>query len=459
MSDSTAGLDRRAPHRFYLKVMAAQSLAAYFLVAVIALIARVLFVRYTAIDAGAVERLDFWFTAFFVAAGVVLFVFWAWLRNFSDAKWAKFEDSMACIQQDLSSQTEKLLLERAGLSTIMSAISDAVLAVDNEGTPLFFNRKLVSLVNESEDEFRRKKRRLWEMFRDPDILAAFGTALKEAKTGFSRSISAENGIDAKSYYSLSVSPLIKPTGEVFGALGIFHDITELKAAEQMRIDFVANVSHELRTPLTAIKGYTDTLIDDAEQGRKLSADFLRVISRNSDRLIALVEDLLELSSLESTDLMKKTKLSTQELTSAVVKQFERGCAAKQQNVMMNCDATFVFADAKRIEQVLVNLLDNANKYTPIGGSITIDWSKEKPVGQDTVLRVSDTGPGIPAEFHQRLFERFYRIDQARSRDEGGTGLGLAIVKHIMQRHGGTVSIESSVEKGTTFVCRFPGENT
>lgn len=257
---------------------------------------------------------------------------------------------------------------------------------------------------------------------------------------------------SKRFFSISVAPLRRKSGQIYGAVGVFHDVTELKAAEQIRIDFVANVSHELRTPLTSIKGYTDTLLDDVRAGRPLMKEFLEVIEKNVERLMSLIGDLLDLSSLESTDVMVKTENSTQEVSARVLQQIQGRFLLKGQQVLPVFTAPVVHADSKRLEQVLVNLLDNANKYTPQGGKIFLDWVID---GNDVLLKVKDDGPGIPTEHQTRLFERFYRVDKARSREQGGTGLGLAIVKHIMQRHDGAAWVESKVGHGATFVCRFP----
>jgi two-component system phosphate regulon sensor histidine kinase PhoR len=267
-----------------------------------------------------------------------------------------------------------------------------------------------------------------------------------------KAVSIEKEEQNKRFFSVSVAPLRKATGVIYGAVGVFHDVTDLKSAEQIRIDFVANVSHELRTPLTAIKGYTDTLLLDAKQGREMDQGFLEIIERNVGRLMNLIRDLLDLSSLESTDVLHKMPIATEEFTSRIVSHLEANLKEKNQTVRVSSEAGVVMADPRRLEQVLTNLLENAHKYTPSGGEIKVIWK----TGRNGVdLCVSDNGPGIPPEHHARLFERFYRVDKARSRDQGGTGLGLAIVKHIMQRHDGTVWVESQPGQGSSFYCRFP----
>lgn len=368
----------------------------------------------------------------------------------SFGEWSELESNIDNIRRDLEAKARSLDAERVELTTIMGAISDAILAVDPEGIPLFFNTRFQLLFGGS--GIREKNVKLWEIFRDPEILEAFTAALREGRMGGTRTISIDRGEGLKRFFSLSVSPLRRQDGSIYGAVGVFHDVSELKSAEQMRIDFVANVSHELRTPLTSIKGYAETLIEDLKQGKDASQEFLNIIARNSNRLMNLMEDLLDLSSIESDHILQKESLSTEEVTNRVVNQLKPRFDAKAQKVKVEIAEPNVIADPGRLEQVLVNLLDNANKYTPGAGLVTVCWERE---GEDVLLKVTDSGPGIPVEHHSRLFERFYRVDKARSREQGGTGLGLAIVKHIMQRHEGRAWIESKPGAGATFFCRFP----
>jgi two-component system phosphate regulon sensor histidine kinase PhoR len=374
------------------------------------------------------------------------------LKEESFGEWSELESSIDEIRRDLIAKAESLSVEREELATLMGAISDAILAVDNEGKPLFFNSRFALLYG-NQEALRERSVRLWEMFRVPEILEAFKKALTLGHNREVKAVSLEREGESKRFYAVSVSPLRKQDGDIYGAVGIFHDVTDLKGAEQIRIDFVANVSHELRTPLTSIKGYTDTLLIDVADGKPVTKDFLDIIARNVDRLMTLIRDLLDLSSLESTDVLHKAPINTAEATSRIVRQLHGGMLAKKQKIIEQINAPVVLADSRRLDQVLTNLLENANKYTPPGGEIRVRWDNDR---DGVLLRVSDNGPGIPPEHHARLFERFYRVDKARSRDQGGTGLGLAIVKHIMQRHDGVVWIESHSGQGSTFACRFPG---
>jgi len=368
---------------------------------------------------------------------------------------SELESSLDDIGRELELKAESLSRERDEQATLMGAISDAILAVDSDGAPLFFNSRFAVLFGGTA-ALQGEKARLWEIFRDPEILEAFRATLKDGTRRLVNTIEIEQQTGLN-FYSLSVSPLRRSTAgyEVYGAVGIFHDVSELKRAEQIRIDFVANVSHELRTPLTAIKGYTDTLTEDLKLGRPASPEFVEVIQRNTERLMSLINDLLDLSSLESNvDELQRTLVETKEISERVMRQLHGAIEAKGQRVSLEANAVAVYADPRRLEQVIVNLVDNASKYTPRGGSIKLRWQTD-PAGKNTLLKVIDTGPGIPTEHHARLFERFYRVDKARSRELGGTGLGLAIVKHILQRHGGNVRVESAVGQGSTFICEFP----
>jgi two-component system phosphate regulon sensor histidine kinase PhoR len=377
------------------------------------------------------------------------------LGTFVAQEWGEFEAALDELQRDLSHKTAALSQERSELSTLMSAISDAVLAVDSSGRPLFFNSRFAMLFGGG--RIRENQLGLEEMFRSPEVSSAFREAVRVRQTQTLTASLYVRGSQAPRSYALSVSPLLKTTEQAYGALGIFHDITELKQAERMRIDFVANVSHELRTPMTAIKGFADTLKEDIAQGRTDSLNqCVDAISRNVTRLMEMVRDLLDLSSIENESEKEsesvKSSVATRELTERVFTALEKTRAQRRHELTASYDAATVPAHPGRLEQVVTNLVENALKYVPPGGKIQVHW-EDRP--DHVLLHVSDNGPGIPAEEQPRLFERFYRIDRARSRDIEGTGLGLAIVKHIMQRHGGWVMVASEPGKGATFTCRFP----
>ncbi len=235
-------------------------------------------------------------------------------------------------------------------------------------------------------------------------------------------------------------------------LFVLHDVTRPKRLESVRKEFVANVSHELRTPLTSIKGYAQTLKEELPENSS-SRKYLETIERNTDRLIALVHDLLTLSSLESGVInLERSEILLEEATQRVLLQLESQRQNKKINVITKIETPMIHAAPKRLEQVMFNLVENAIKYIPVGGTIRVEW---RSLPGEVELRVIDNGPGISPEHHARIFERFYRVDSSRTREQGGTGLGLSIVKHIMQRHGGRVRVQAAQGTGSEFVCNFP----
>jgi two-component system, OmpR family, phosphate regulon sensor histidine kinase PhoR len=243
-------------------------------------------------------------------------------------------------------------------------------------------------------------------------------------------------------------------GEREGTILVFHDVTRLKQLERTREDFVANVSHELRTPLSLIKGYVETLLDGARNDPAIAERFLKIIERNTQRLDLLIQDLLTISALESGRM--KLNLQPVELRPLVEKIFsDLHSHAENRSVKLVVELPELTAqaDAHRLEQVLANLVDNAIKYGRMQGTVTVN-GRTTDDGELEIF-VQDDGPGIPPEALDRVFERFYRVDKARSRDQGGTGLGLSIVKHIVHNHGGRAWVRSELGKGATFFFTLP----
>jgi two-component system, OmpR family, phosphate regulon sensor histidine kinase PhoR len=243
-------------------------------------------------------------------------------------------------------------------------------------------------------------------------------------------------------------------GSVAGCLMVAHDVTEIRKLEIIRTDFVANASHELKTPLTSIKGFVETLLEGALDDKEHAAHFLKIIQEHTDRLNNLINDLLDLSYLESKGLeIHKSPVQLKILVDNVLAGFNVPIKKRSiEAVNAISPEVAVSVDKAKIEQVFTNLIDNAVKFNKEGGSLTI--SAEKTSGTITLL-VKDSGSGIPAKDLPRIFERFYRVDKARSREMGGTGLGLAIVKHIVELHGGTVGVESTEGLGSQFWFTLP----
>jgi two-component system phosphate regulon sensor histidine kinase PhoR len=263
-------------------------------------------------------------------------------------------------------------------------------------------------------------------------------------------------------FEVQVSALTSGTGR--GAIAILHDITDLERLERIRKDFVANVSHELRTPLTAIRGYAETLLEGALEDKVNNRRFLEVIKAHAIRLNNIASDLLILSELESgREVPEPECISVRAAADAALRTVESEARLREVKLAGGqLDDVQVIGDKIRLEQALVNLLDNAVKFNRPGGEVRIDAG----LAADGKVRIAivDTGIGIPLEERSRIFERFYRVDKARSRDVGGTGLGLSIVKHIVERLGGTVTVESQLGKGSCFTillrpCEPPRQNS
>jgi two-component system phosphate regulon sensor histidine kinase PhoR len=256
------------------------------------------------------------------------------------------------------------------------------------------------------------------------------------------------------WLQVNAAVITDSAGEREGTILVFHDLTRLKQLERTRQEFVANVSHELRTPLSLIKGYVETLLDGARNDPAIAERFLKIIERNTQRLDLLIQDLLTISALESERI--KLNLQPVQLRPLVEKVFtdlKPPADNKNIDLVSQLPELTASADSNRLEQVLANLVDNAIKYGRAQGHVTVG-GKIMDDGKLEIF-VQDDGPGIPAESLDRVFERFYRVDKARSRDQGGTGLGLSIVKHIVQAHGGEVWVKSELGKGATFFFTLP----
>ena len=250
--------------------------------------------------------------------------------------------------------------------------------------------------------------------------------------------------------------LVDAEGERIGAVVVLNDITQLRKLETMRQDFVANVSHEIKTPITAIKGFVETLRDGALSDPEDAKRFLSIIQKHIDRLNLLIEDLLKLSRIEQDKSQEQIELINAGI-SDVLSNAAQVCSpqarAKDIEIEMNCDPSLTARiNPPLLEQAVVNLLDNAIKYSDAGRTIRLDAYQ---TDTEVVIRTTDQGCGIEEQYLNRIFERFYRVDKARSRKLGGTGLGLAIVKHITQSHGGRVTVDSVVGRGSNFRIHLP----
>lgn len=370
----------------------------------------------------------------------------------------ELEVALDKIRKKLKKRRVQLAHEREEAQALMTFLADAVFSLDRGENIRFFNSNFATQFLDASQVRTHSEGgeiKFTDVFRDPEVVESVRRALRGQAETLQRRMATRLDPQGRDF-SLRVSPLREEKDrEIYGAMAIFHDITDLKRAERVRAEFVENASHELRTPLTSIKGYLSTAQEDAEQGRyeHLPA-FLKTISKNVDRLIDLVNDLLTISALESNPSLHWEAVRPEEVTEEVVERLSPLAMEKGILIKSRYNSGPFRADYKLIDQVLSNLVGNAIKYIPEGKEVEIDWSKSEN-NEEVVLSVRDNGQGIAEEHLNRLFERFYRVDKARSRDAGGTGLGLAIVKHIMQSHGGGVQVRSRLGEGAEFICRFP----
>jgi two-component system phosphate regulon sensor histidine kinase PhoR len=324
---------------------------------------------------------------------------------------------------------------------MMDSMQEAVVAITPEGVVHWANAVMQRVAGTQ----IAAGRPLVHSVRDPDVLACVRGALEQREVRFGRARSLAPG----RIFEINAAPL--PTG---GALLVLHDVTRVEAAEKSRRDFVANVSHELRTPLTSIQGYVETLIEEPQPDPETAREFLGVILKNATRMNRLTEDLLALAGVESPDyrlVARPTRASA--LVHEAIDSLG-GMVVESEVELESAGApdSCVMADPDAINQVFGNLIENALKYGKAGKRICVG---ARLLDHEVEFMVRDFGPGIPSEHLERIFERFYRIDKARSRESGGTGLGLAIVKHIVMTHGGRIWAESELGAGAEFHFTLP----
>ncbi len=341
-------------------------------------------------------------------------------------------------------------LSRPILKEILETMRESVIVVGADTRILSSNQAAYNVFARKNDALENK--RLSEVIRDLSLHEAFRKALDENK---SSDIELEIPSAENRKFDVHIAPI--QVDEKAGAIGVFYDVTQTRRLETIRQEFLSNISHELRTPLTSILAFVETLEDGAIDDRENNQRFLAVIRKNAQRMHRLIDDISELSFIESGKITLELK---QVNLFALVEEVFTNLSTKAQERQIKftnqiSENTFIFADAVRLEQMLTNLIDNAVKFNSENGSITVSYSQKD---DKDVISVSDTGEGISGEHLQRIFERFYRTDRARSREIGGTGLGLAIVKHLARLHGGEVSVASALGKGAIFSVELPRKN-
>jgi two-component system phosphate regulon sensor histidine kinase PhoR len=341
--------------------------------------------------------------------------------------------------ESLDRRFRELEAIRTQLTMLLNSMQEGVIAVDRTGKVTWANKSVEQMVQHRVTPGAA----LVQAIRDPEVLVCFKAALDEDAVRRQNSRIIQPGRT----FEVTVGPMPE------GALAVIHDVTELERMEATRRDFIANVSHELRTPLTSISGYVETLLDDERMDDE-ARDFLTIILKNARRMTRLTEDLLALARVESGE--HKLNLEPVEASLLLGDAVDAlGALVVDHGLALEIafsTETKVLADRDAMHQVLSNLIENAAKYAPDGERVLLGAVDR---GETVELFVQDFGPGIRSEHLQRIFERFYRVDKARSVESGGTGLGLAIAKHIMLAHGGGIRVESALNRGSTFFITLP----
>lgn len=380
-----------------------------------------------------------------ILLGAALGILHAWWRRRFARQAEAGRQEIATLQHQ---QAELELRSRAHQEALFNSMVEGVLLLDHQARIELANQafhRLFGLPGEI------RGRLLIEAVRSHELTALLDHLARESVVrGFEFQLAGREELSLE----VNAARLREPSGAESGYLLVFHNLTRLKQLERTREEFVANVSHELRTPLSHIKGYAESLLAGAQDDPTTREKFLRTIERNADRLTLLIEDLLTISELESgRSRLTLQPVDARTVATEVLDEFQARAAARQVTLTCTMAPLVVSADADRLRQVLSNLVDNAIKYGRPAGQVRVG-GHPVPDGR-AELFVQDDGPGLPPEAASRVFERFYRVDQSRSREQGGTGLGLSIVKHIVQSHGGQVWVESEPNCGAKFCFTLP----
>lgn len=355
--------------------------------------------------------------------------------------------SLNTLAREMQASLAALEAERDKLQGILAGMAEGVVAVDRDERVVHLNQMAARLLAIREDV---RSHPLWEVTSHHEVVETAAEAMAKAER-VQRAWIQPGPLDR--VFDLRASPLFTD-GEVVGAVLVLEDVTQLRRLETMRRDFVGNVSHELKTPLTAIRGMVETLLDDPEAPPEIQRRFLQKVQAQAERMSNLVADLLSLSRLESGATLDRMPLDLRDPALASVKALLPVAEAKEVKLVVEMPKTPLLIDGEdeSLRQAITNLLDNAIKYSPRQKSVTLRVFSQN---NQAFLEVEDHGIGIEAHHRERIFERFYRVDKARSRELGGTGLGLAIVKHICLALGGEVTVDSTPGRGSTFRIRLP----
>jgi two-component system phosphate regulon sensor histidine kinase PhoR len=364
---------------------------------------------------------------------------------------ARLSESLNRLAQELEDRGYTIGRQGHEIEAVMASMVEGVLAVDWEERVISINHAAAELIHGQVSDV--VGRSLQEVIRNAELRRLAAQAMAGGE-------SLQDDIVLRGEHErvlqVCATPLRDIKGQSIGAVLVLHDVTHYRHLENIRRDFVANVSHELKTPIASIKGFVETLLDGALNDREDATRFLRIVARQADRLNQIIEDLLSLAKIEESEEKGDVALqpaSIREILEAAMNDCQAAAEERNIAVQVSCDQTVMAnINSHLLEQAVVNLLDNAIKYSDPGDAVSI---VARRLPNEITISVTDHGSGIDREHLPRLFERFYRVDKARSRKLGGTGLGLAIVKHIVQAHGGKVSVQSTPGKGSTFTIYLP----
>jgi two-component system phosphate regulon sensor histidine kinase PhoR len=373
------------------------------------------------------------------------------LSGFETQEFSSLAQDLNSMATQFKSKLSNVTEQRNELEAVLSSMTEAVIVLDNSERILSLNQAAENLFGISNERVRG--RTVQEAIRNTDLHRFVSKALA-GNTPMEGDIVFRS--DPERFLQAHGATLQDAQGRNIGVLVVLNDVTRLKTLENIRKDFVANVSHELKTPITSIKGFLETLKEGAMDDPENAKRFLNIIMKHTDRLDSIIEDLLSLSRIERDAEKGEIKLergSIGDVVDSVIKTCTRKAQLRGNELRPSVEAGLAAKiNARLLEQAIVNLVDNAVKYSAPGTPVDIE---AKSVGGEIAIKVKDQGCGISREHLSRIFERFYRVDKARSRNVGGTGLGLSIVKHIVNAHGGRISVESSPNKGSAFTISLP----
>ncbi|MFZ3590724.1 two-component system histidine kinase PnpS [Bacillus sp. DJP31] len=357
--------------------------------------------------------------------------------------------SINILARNLQDMAKAQEMQQDRLTTLIESMGSGLILIDGRGYINLINRTYKEIFNV--DPIDYLYRLYYEAILHKEIISLVEEIfMTEVKVRKQMLLSFE--IERK-HFEVYGAPIIGTNDEWKGIVLVFHDISEIKKLEQMRKDFVANVSHELKTPITSIKGFSETLLDGAMKDEKLTENFLTIILKESDRLQSLIQDLLDLSKMEQQGFsINWQKVDLKEVLEEIIVMLKGKAEDKQISLELHVkERTIIDGDLYRLKQIFINLINNAIAYTPSNGVVIVSLENHQ---NQTHVKVADNGIGITEDELPRIFERFYRVDKARTRNSGGTGLGLAIVKHLVEAHHGRVAVRSKQGKGTTFTVKF-----